>query len=181
MLEVHKAPALLEGTAEWLARTSGILRAHVQDQSREMLDRRPRANAWSQTEILAHLADFEVICFQARVETILAGLPVLPMKPDKRAVDIPYAAMNPFASLDRFSQDREQSLKRIRQLSPDQLACRAVHAELGEITLGNLLAEWVIHDLSHLRQLVMAAAEAFLPAAGPWRPAYPHLELGAAA
>ncbi|MBI2457500.1 MAG: hypothetical protein HYV46_15345, partial [candidate division NC10 bacterium] len=111
------------------------------------------------------------------VETVLAGLPVLPMKPDKRAVDIPYAAMNPFASLDRFCRDRGQSLRRIHQLSPDQLACRAVHAELGEITLGNLLAEWVIHDLSHIRQLVVAAAPAFLPATGPWRSAYPHLEL----
>jgi hypothetical protein len=176
MLEMLDGPALLEGAAEWLARTPGILGAHVQNQSREMLDRRPRANAWSQTEILAHLADFEVICFQARVETILAGLPVLPMKPDKRAVDIPYAAMNPFACLDRFSGDREQSLKRIRQLSPDQLTCRAVHAELGEITLGNLLAEWVIHDLSHIRQLIVAAAQSFLPATGPWRSAYQPLE-----
>jgi hypothetical protein len=93
------------------------------------------------------------------------------------ATAIPSATLNPFASLDRFSQDREQSLKRIHQLSPDQLACRAVHAELGEITLGNLLAEWVIHDLSHIRQLVVAAAQAFLPATGPWRSAYQHLEV----
>ncbi|MBI2455995.1 MAG: hypothetical protein HYV46_07645, partial [candidate division NC10 bacterium] len=69
MLEVLDGPALLDGVVQCLARTPGILRAHVQGQSREMLDRRPRANAWSQTEILAHLADFEVICFQARVET----------------------------------------------------------------------------------------------------------------
>ena len=62
-------------------------------------------------------------------------------------------------------------------LSPDQLSCRAVHAELGEIPLGNLLAEWVIHDLSHIRQLVMAAEQAFLADTGAWRPAYQQLEL----
>jgi hypothetical protein len=146
-------------------------------QSRETLDRRPTASAWSQTELLAHLADFEAVCFQARVEIILRGDPVLALNPDKRAEDIPYAAMDPFMSLDRFCKDRERSLARIRQLSPGDLACRSIHSELGEITLANLLAEWVIHDLGHIRQLVVTAAQPFLPATGPWRPGYKHLEL----
>lgn len=54
--------ALLGSTSQWLARTPGVLRAHVQGQSRETLDRRPGSSAWSQIEILAHLADFEVVC-----------------------------------------------------------------------------------------------------------------------
>ncbi|HSC71666.1 MAG TPA: DinB family protein, partial [Candidatus Methylomirabilis sp.] len=66
---------------------------------------------------------------------------------------------------------------RIRQLSPGDLASRAVHSEIGEITLANLLAEWVIHDLGHIRQLIVAAAQPYLPAIGPWRPGYKHLEL----
>lgn len=177
MLETLQGPALLERAREWLTRTPAVLRAHVQGQSREDLDRPPRASAWSQAEILAHLADFEVICFQARLEAILRGDRVIAMNPDKRAADIPYVAMDPFRSLDRFSRDRERSLTRIRQLSPEQLTRWAVHSELGEITLDNLLAKWVIHDMSHIRQLVVAAAQAFLPGTGPWRPAYGHLEL----
>lgn len=54
---------LVEEVAQLLARSPGILRAMVGDQARETLDRRPGENAWSQTEILAHLAGFEVICF----------------------------------------------------------------------------------------------------------------------
>jgi hypothetical protein len=172
--------ALLEGALQGLGRTPGVLRAFVMGQSRERLDRRPTASAWSQTEILAHLADFEVVCFQARVETILRGDPVMALNPDKRAADIPYAAMDPFMSLDRFCQDRERSLARIRQLSPGDLARQAMHSETGEITLANLLAEWVIHDLTHIRQLVVTAAQPFLPATGPWRPGYKNLELSAA-
>jgi hypothetical protein len=175
-----EASALLESVLQGLGRTPGVLRAFMTGQSRETLDRRPTAGAWSQTEILAHLADFEGVCFQSRVEIILRGDPVLPLNPDKRAADIPYAAMDPFMSLDRFCRDRERSLARIRQLSAGDLARRAVHSEIGEITLANLLAEWVIHDLGHIRQLVVAAAQPFLPDSGPWRPGYKNLELSAA-
>jgi len=170
-------PALLQTAPECLARTPGVLRAWTIGQSREALDKKPHADAWSQTEILAHLADFEVSCFQARVETILRGDPVLAMNPDKRAADISYAAMDPFMSLDRFGRDRERGLARIRQLSAGDLTRLAVHSEIGEISLANLLAEWVSHDLGHIRQLVVAAAQPFLPATGPWRPGYKHLEL----
>jgi hypothetical protein len=170
-------PALLQTAPECLARTPGVLRALVVGQSREALDKKPRADAWSQTEILAHLADFEVSCFQARVVSILRGDPVLAMNPHKRAADIPYSAMDPFMSLDRFGRDRERSLARIRRLSAGDLTCLAVHREIGEISLANLLAEWVSHDLGHIRQLVVVAAQPFLPATGPWRPGYKHLEL----
>ena len=179
MVAMLEGPALLQSVPEWLGRTPKVLQALVTGQSREALDRRPRADAWSQTEILAHLADFEVSCFQARVETILRGDPVLAINPDKRAADIPYAAMDPFMSLDRFCKDRERSLARVRQLSPGDLARQAIHSEIGEISLANLLAEWGSHDLGHIRQLVVAAAQPFLPATGPWRPGYKHLELSA--
>jgi len=181
MLAMLEGPALLESASECLARTPGVLRAHVQGQAREALNHKSGETAWSQSEILAHLADFEGICFQSRIETILRGEPVLAINPDKRAADIPYAAMDPFTSLDRFARDREKSLARLRQLSAADLARRAVHSELGEITLSNLLAEWVSHDLGHIRQLVVAAAQPFLSATGPWRPGYKHLELTAKA
>lgn len=168
---------VLEGALQGLGRTPGVLRAWVVGQPRAALDKKPRADVWSQTEILAHLADFEVFCFQARVESILRGDPVLAMNPDKRAADVPYAAMDPFLSLDRFGQDRERSLARIRRLSARDLTRLAVHSQIGAITLANLLAQWVSHDLGHIRQLIVAAAQPFLPATGPWRPGYKHLEL----
>lgn len=179
MRSVVEGRALAEDVTQLLARTPGILRSMVGDQSRDALDRRPDENVWSQTEILAHLADFEVICFQARVEHILRGEPFPSLNPDQRATDVPYAAIEPLTSLHVFGRERERNLGRIRQLTPDQLACRARHSELGEVTLGQLLAEWAIHDLSHIRQLVLVSAQTFLPELGPWRPAYQHLELRA--
>jgi hypothetical protein len=167
ILEGH---ALLDYTSQWLARTPGIATAHAKGQSREILDRRPREGRWSQSEILAHLADFEVVCFQARMEAILRGNPISSLNADERAAEIPYAAINPRTSLDVFMGERDRSLARIRKLSPDQLTRGANHRELGEITLGTLLIEWVNHDLSHLRQLVTTGAQVFRPGTSRWRP-----------
>jgi hypothetical protein len=105
------------------------------------------------------------------------GEPIRSLNADVRAAEIPYAAIDPLTSLDVIARERERSLARLRQLSPEHLERRAVHGELGAMTLGRLMTDWVQHDLSHIRQLVVAAAQPFLPATGPWRPGYTHLEL----
>lgn len=163
--------ALLDEVSRWLARTPAILRAHVQGQARETLDRRPRASAWTQTEILAHLADFEVICFQARVEQILRGDPISAVNGDWRAAEVPYAAIDPATSLDVFERERARSLARLRQLHPEDLARRTTHRELGEVSLAALLTQWVDHDLSHIRQLLSTAETVSRPGTVLWRPA----------
>jgi hypothetical protein len=163
MLQKLDGQALWEEATRWLARTPAVLRAHVQGQGRETLIRQPRAKAWSQTEILAHLADFEVICFQARLEQILRGEPISALDADRRAAEVPYAAIAPATSLDVFERERGRSLARIQQLSPQDLTRRTVHRELGELSLANLLMQWVEHDLSHIRQLVSTAEVVFRP------------------
>lgn len=158
--------ALLERTSQWLARTPGLLREHVRGESSNTLVQRPRETAWSQAEILAHLADYEVVCFQARIEEILRGESLCSLNADERAVAIPYAAIAPGTSLEVFERERERSLARIRQLTPEHLERRALHRETGEMTLARLLTEWVDHDLSHLRQLVRTAAQILQPDTG---------------
>ena len=163
MSRTSRGRGLLESAPQWLAQTPRVLRAHVEGQTREALERRPGGKAWSQAEILAHLADFEVVCFQERIDRILRGKPIRSLNADERAAEIPYAAINPFTSLEVFARERERSLARIRQLSPEHLERRTMHSELGEMTLGRLLTEWVNHDLSHVRQLVTTAAQTLQP------------------
>jgi hypothetical protein len=120
-----------------------------------------RAKRWSGAQAERH--DYEVVCFQDRIERILRGESFRSLDPEKRAAEIPYAVINPFTSLEVFEQERERSLARIRQLSPDQLERRALHRGKGEMTLARLLTEWVDHDLSHVRQLVTTAAQTLQP------------------
>ncbi len=152
--------ALPDRTDGWLARTPALLEAHVRGQSRESLDSRP-GRGWSQTEILAHLADFEVLCFQARIERIVRGETIARLDPDGRAVEVPYAAINPLTAVDVFRRERARSRERLARLAPDDLARSGMHEERGRCTLDDLLTEWVAHDLTHLRQLAATAAAVF--------------------
>lgn len=171
MLQKLSGQALLDEVSRWLARTPAILRAHVQGQARETLNRRSREDAWSQTEILAHLADFEVICFQARVQQILRGDPISALNGEQRAAEVPYAAIEPAIALEVFSRERNRSLARIQQLSPEELSRGTTHRELGEVSLALLLCQWVEHDLSHIRQLVSTGEAVFRPGTEWWGPA----------
>jgi len=55
------------------------------------------------------------------------------------------------------------------QLTPEQLALEGVHPELGEVTLEQLLASWVVHDLNHISQIARKLAVKYADDVGPWR------------
>jgi hypothetical protein len=54
-------------------------------------------------------------------------------------------------------------------LTPEKLALRGRHPELGTVTLENLLATWVAHDLNHVAQIAKAMASQYREAVGPWK------------
>ena len=45
----------------------------------------------------------------------------------------------------------------------------ALHPDLGPVTLGQLLATWVTHDLDHVTQIARVLARQYADAVGPWR------------
>jgi hypothetical protein len=53
-------------------------------------------------------------------------------------------------------------------LTPELLEKRGKHPELGVVTLKQLLATWVVHDLGHIRQVVRVMAKQYRDAVGPW-------------
>jgi hypothetical protein len=72
--------------------------------------------------------------------------------------------------LDEFSRRRTQSLADLEafRLGPADLERRGRHPELGPVTLAQLLATWVAHDLTHLFQVERAMAKRYATAVGPW-------------
>lgn len=54
-------------------------------------------------------------------------------------------------------------------LTPALLERRGKHPELGVVTLKQLLATWVVHDLGHVRQIVRAMAKQYRDTVGPWK------------
>jgi hypothetical protein len=73
--------------------------------------------------------------------------------------------------LDTFAALRRDNIAALRamQLRPEDFARQGKHPELGEVTLGQLIATWVVHDLDHLNQIVHTLATQYAGEVGPWR------------
>jgi hypothetical protein len=82
--------------------------------------------------------------------------------------------------LDEFAKLREQNLAQLRswQLSERELALEGEHPELGTVTLRQLLATWVAHDLGHIAQTARVMAKRYREDVGPWRAYLPVLDRG---
>jgi hypothetical protein len=53
-------------------------------------------------------------------------------------------------------------------LVESDLARTGQHPDFGEVTLGQLLAAWVVHDLDHVAQIARTMAKVYADAVGPW-------------
>ncbi|MCH7840799.1 MAG: DinB family protein, partial [Planctomycetes bacterium] len=62
--------------------------------------------------------------------------------------------------LDTFETLRKQNIGELQamQLTPEKLALRGTHPELGVVTMEQLLATWVVHDLNHIHQIAKSMA-----------------------
>lgn len=80
--------------------------------------------------------------------------------------------------LDEFAQLRAQNLETLRgwRLTERELELRGEHPTFGEVTLRQLLATWVAHDLGHLAQTSRVMARQYREAVGPWRAFLPILD-----
>jgi hypothetical protein len=51
----------------------------------------------------------------------------------------------------------------------EEAGLKGIHPELGEVTLEQLLATWVVHDLNNIKQIVTYIAAKYERNVGPWR------------
>ncbi len=144
--------ALLDGLPEtWLRATEG-------------------ERTWSPYDVVGHLVHGERADWLGRARHILSGDP------------------GPFAPFDRGAQFRESEGKSLRELlaeftelrghnvaelremklGEEDLGRTGRHPDFGEVTLGQLLAAWVVHDLDHVAQIARTMAKVYTDAVGPW-------------
>ena len=134
----------------------------------DLLARRPAPGEWSAIQCLQHVVDTEQVVFRARVLAILGGRDFASFDPDAQGgVDaIGRSAAELAEDLGRM---RQESLTTLRDLAPADLPRTARHAELGVVTMAELLSEWAAHDTMHIVQAERALMQAFIPGSGPWR------------
>jgi hypothetical protein len=132
-----------------------------------LLTREPEPGEWTALGCLQHLIDVEVV-FLARAKSILAGENFAAFDPDADG-NAAAVASDPMTLFGTFRSLRAVSFETIEAIQPADLTRTAVHAELGTVTLQELLSEWAGHDLMHAVQAERAIMQPFIVQTGPWR------------
>lgn len=133
----------------------------------ELLTRPPAAGEWSALECLQHILDTEDI-FTARLKYFLAGQDFPGFNPDKEGTRL-NSTPSPLEMTAHFTRMRKDSLASLAAITPDDLKRRARHAELGMVSLGEMVHEWAAHDLNHTVQAERAVMQPFILGSGPWQ------------
>lgn len=154
-----------------LERTPATLRALLAGLPPSWTDATEGPDTWSPYTVLGHLIHGEMTDWIPRAQIILA------QGADRRFT--PYDRFAQFresdgksleALLDEFARRRADNLATLRgwRLDDAQLALQGEHPALGPVTLRQLLATWVAHDLGHIVQVARVMARQYRGAIGPW-------------
>jgi hypothetical protein len=141
--------------ADGLARHRAIFRDLLSDRDPAARVWRPAAAKWSRLEIVCHLLDEEREDFRARVQHALMTpqAPLAPIDPEGWVTARRYAAQDYDAVLAAFLREREASVAWLRTQAAAPWHRGYEHPRLGPVTAGMFLANWLAHDLLHMRQL----------------------------
>jgi hypothetical protein len=162
----------LSGSLAVLEKTPNVLRALLSDLPPSWTEGNEGPETWSPYVVVGHLVHCERADWIPRVR-----------------ITLEQGANRRFAPLDRLAQFRESEGKSLTQLldefvtlraesmatlkqwnlTDEQLTLEGEHPAFGAVTLQQLLATWVAHDLSHLTQITRVMAKQYRDAVGPWR------------
>ena len=159
-----------------LERTPHTMRAMLAGLSTEWTDATEGPETWSPYVIMGHLIHGERTDWIPRAEIILAQGPQRRFTPFDRFAQFRDSHGKSLAELlDEFSRLRTESMLTLASwhLRDAQLALEGEHPEFGLVTLRQLLATWVVHDLGHIAQTARVMAKQYRDAIGPWRPYLP--------
>lgn len=161
----------LQSSMALLRRTPAALDALLRDLPDEWIFSNEADNTMTAFDVIAHLNHAERIDWIPRARIILDSGESRAFEPFDRSGHTQESAGKSLGQLlDEFAQLRSQNLDELRslKLSPEDLARRGRHPALGTVTLGQLLAAWAAHDMTHLHQISRILAHQYREAVGPW-------------
>ena len=162
---------LLQAAVALLERTPAVLDGWLRGLPDVWTRGREGANTWNPVEIVAHLNHGERTDWIPRVRMILAHGETRPFDPfDRSGHEREVRARSLDQLLDDFASLRRENLRTLQglDLQPQDLERVGLHPALGRVTLGELLAAWTVHDLTHLHQVSRVMAHQYRAAVGPW-------------
>jgi DinB family protein len=118
------------------------------------LRKRPAPDKWSIVEILAHLADAEIVGgYRTRMILGAPGTPIQAFDQDAWVAAGHYDKRDPRKSIEQFRALREANLSLLKSLTPEQWKHHGIHSERGEETVAHIARMFAGHDLNHVQQI----------------------------
>jgi DinB superfamily len=151
-----------------LEATPAILRGLMSEISEEDARWKPAEDRFSIAEVLSHLSHSEGDCYRSRVDRFLSEeMPTF--EPDDAQMHLEvYKNADPEEAFGHFEDQRDSNVALLRGLRAEAGDRKALHRTAGEITLSQMLHEWALHDLGHIRQVAeLVRARKYLAGAGP--------------
>ncbi|HEX6717122.1 MAG TPA: DinB family protein [Pyrinomonadaceae bacterium] len=161
----------LEHAIQILSRTPETLNSLLRNLPEPWLMQNEGPDTWSPYDIVGHLIHGEETDWIRRAKIILEHGEARPFDPFDREAMFEKSKGKTIADLlDTFARLRSQNLRELQMLNltPESLEKRGTHPELGTVTLKQLLATWVVHDLGHIRQVARVMARQYKNEVGPW-------------
>lgn len=162
--EIEKAVPVLE-------RTPQVIEALLYGLDDEWVNSNEGNNTWAPYDIVAHLVYGEKTDWIPRTQIILGkgSKEFVPFDMEGHVADSRGKTINQL--LDEFKVLRKENLVLLQSmdLTNEALDRTGIHPMLGAVTLRQLLASWVVHDLTHIHQLSRVMAKQYNEAIGPWK------------
>jgi hypothetical protein len=161
----------LEKSIEILERTPALLQALLENISEEWTSNNEGPETWSAYDVVGHLIHGEKTDWIPRAEIILSSNPDKKFEPfDRFAQNEDSKGKSLAVLLKEFETLRKKNLEvlRSKNITQKELQEKGVHPAFGEVTLSQLLATWVVHDLNHISQISRVMAKQYKGAVGPW-------------
>ncbi|WP_394173298.1 DinB family protein [Guptibacillus hwajinpoensis] len=162
----------LNEAIEVLERTPQTLEGFLTGLSDGWLQTNEGEGTWNVSEVVDHLIEGEKTNWIPRIEVILNEGENRSFPPFDRYSHLTKEAESSIdQKLAEFKKVRAESLARIKELieSEEQFELTGIHPAFGEVKLRELLSTWVVHDLTHLSQIVRVMSERYRSDVGPWQ------------
>jgi hypothetical protein len=154
-----------------LERTPGVLRQLLEGLPDSWTRDDEGRDSWSPHEVVAHLINGERTDWIPRARLILSREPDVTFVPFDREGFFEEGRSTPLPELiSLFARLRDENLEILDgwSLGDAELELTARHPGLGMVTMRQLLASWVVHDLGHIVQISRTMARRYTKDVGPW-------------
>lgn len=162
----------LDRATDILSRTPRVIRELLSDLPENLIRANEGGDTWSPFDVVGHLIHGEKTDWIPRAKIILGDGEDRTFEPFDRFAQFEASeGKSVTALIDEFESLRKENLRELASMNitESDLEKTGAHPELGTVTLAELLATWVVHDLDHIVQISRTIAKQYEDDVGPWK------------